>query len=76
MNPYSILADFLIMHIKPEDILQFKASEEVHDYFYSLLEKEKMGAATQEEIQLINEFMNVEHILRLAKAKVKQHAHQ
>lgn len=76
MNPYSTLVDFMLTHIKPEAILQFRASEEMHDYFYGLLDKEKAGTATQEEIEHINDFMNVEHIMRFAKAKAKQYAHQ
>ena len=76
MNPYLILVDFMLTHIKPETMLQFRASEEMHDYFYGLLDKEKAGLATQEEIECINDFMNVEHILRLAKAKAKQYAPQ
>ncbi|MFD2574083.1 hypothetical protein ACFSUS_25830 [Spirosoma soli] len=62
--------------MKPEDILQFRASEEMHDHFYSLLEKEKVGTATQQETELIDKFMSVEHIMRLAKARAKQYAHQ
>ncbi|SOD80689.1 hypothetical protein [Spirosoma fluviale] len=76
MNPYLTLVDFILTHAKPEAVLQFRASEEVHDYFYMLVDKEKNGIATQEEIELINDFMNVEHIMRLAKAKAKQYAHQ
>ncbi len=76
MNPYLTLVDFMLTHAKPEAILQFRASEDVHDYFYGLLDKEKSGTATQEEIDLINDFMNVEHSMRLAKAKTKQYAHQ
>jgi hypothetical protein len=76
MNPYSTLVDFILTHVKSEDVLQFRASEEMHDYFYMLLDKEKNGTATPEEIEVINNFMSVEHIMRLAKAKAKQYAHQ
>jgi hypothetical protein len=76
MNPYLTLVDFILTHATPEAVLQFRASEEVHDYFYMLLDKEKNGTATQEEKQLIDDFMSVEHIMRLAKAKAKQYAHQ
>ncbi len=76
MNPYLTLVDFMLAHIKPEAMLQFRASEEMHDHFYGLLDKEKAGTATKEEIEHINHFMNVEHIMRLAKAKAKQYAHQ
>ena len=64
MNPYSTLVDFMLTPIKPEDVLQCRASEDMHDYFYLLLDKEKSGTATQEEIEIINDFMSVEHIMR------------
>ena len=76
MNPYLTLVDFILAHMKPETVLQFRASDEMHDHFYILLDKEKNGTATPEEIELINDFMSVEHIMRLAKAKAKQYAHQ
>lgn len=76
MNPYSTLVDFILTNVKPEAVLAFRASEEMHDHFYTLLDKEKNGTASQEELELINKFMSVEHIMRLAKAKAKQYAHQ
>lgn len=76
MNPYLTLVDFILTHVKPETVLAFRASEEMHDYFYTLLDKEKSGKATQEELEIINNFMSVEHIMRLAKAMAKQYAHQ
>ena len=74
MNPYLTLVDCRLTHAKPEAILQVRASDEMHDYCYSLLDKEKSGTATQEEIGLNNDFMNVEHSMRLAKAR--QYVHQ
>lgn len=73
MNPYLTLVDIMLTHTKPEAVLQFKASKETHDYSYGLLDKEKSDTATQEDIDLINDFMNVDRIMRLAKAK--QYAH-
>lgn len=75
MDPYLTLVDFILANAKPEPVLEFRASEEVHDYFYSLLDKEKSGKATQPEAELSDKFMNVEQIMRLAKAKAKQYAH-
>lgn len=74
MTPYLLLADFIATHIDPEVLANFKATEEVHDHFYDLLEKEKLGIATEAEIAEIEQFMSIEHILQLAKAKVEQHA--
>jgi hypothetical protein len=77
MNPYTFLADFLVKHVSSEALLEFRVSEEVHDYFYSLLDKEKSGTATPEELRYVEEMMTVEHIVRLTKAKArKQHVHE
>lgn len=65
----------MLTHIKPDDVLAFRASKETHAYFYNLLTKEKEGSATQEEKELINSFMQVEPIIRLAKVPAKQYAH-
>lgn len=76
MNPYLLLADFIATHIDPETLANFKAPEDVHDYFYDLLEKEKLGLATNKETKEIEQFMSIEHILQTAKAKVEQYANQ
>ena len=76
MNPYSTLVDFILAHAPAEAVLQFRASEEMHDYFYMLLDKEKANTATKEEIEFIDNVMTVENIMRLAKAKAKQYAPQ
>ena len=76
MTPYLLLADFIATHVDSETLANFKASEDVHDHFYDLLEKEKLGIATDEEVAEIEQFMSIEHILQLAKAKVEQYANQ
>ena len=76
MNPYTTLVDFILAHAPAEAVLQFRASEEMPDYFYMLLDKEKANTATREEVDFIEQVMTVENIMRLAKARAKQYAHQ
>jgi hypothetical protein len=76
MTPYLLLADLLATYVEPDVLSNFRASDDVRTHFYALLEKEKMGLATSEEVIEIEQFMSVEHILQLAKAKIKQHAGQ
>ncbi len=76
MTPLTILADLIASHVDAGILADFKASEEVHNHFYDLLEKEKRGYATSEEITEIEQFMYVERVLQLAKAKIRQHAGQ
>lgn len=76
MTPYLLLADFMATHIDATALAAFKAPDDVHDRFYTLLDKEKQGLASAEEVVEIEQFMHVERILQLAKAKVRQHAAQ
>jgi hypothetical protein len=76
MTAFALLADLIANHVDAEVLKAFKASDDVHDHFYSLLERGKTGIATTEEIAEIEQFMQVEHIIQLAKSRVKQHAGQ
>ncbi len=73
MKAYTEFVDFIVTHIKPEAIAAFKASEENHDLFYELLGKEKAGIASVEERKLLDQFMQIEHIMRMAKIKSRQY---
>lgn len=74
MTPLTILADLIASHVDADTLAAFKASDDLHNHFYSLLEKEKQGYATSEEVAEIEQFMYVERVLQLAKAKIRQHA--
>jgi hypothetical protein len=76
MNVYAEFIDFIVATIKPELIAEFKASEETHDYFYSLLNKEKAGLASDEERKKLDQFLQLEHILRMTKIKARQYVKQ
>ena len=71
MNPFIELIDFVVANVKPEVILAFRASEESHTYAYDLLHKEKTGMATQAERDELDQFMQLEHIVRMMKAKFR-----
>lgn len=74
MNPFNDLIDFVVANVEPEVIIAFKVSEETHDYVYDLLYKEKAGLATAEERNEFDQFMQVEHIVRVMKAKASQNS--
>jgi hypothetical protein len=70
MTPYLVLADLLATHVDTEVLTEFKASDEVRTHFYALFEKEKTGVAATEEIAEIDQFIQEERILQIAKARV------
>ncbi|MGA0558916.1 hypothetical protein ACO2Q8_19825 [Larkinella sp. VNQ87] len=72
MNAYAEFTDLIAAGITPEQILAFKASDEMRSRFYDLLAKEKAGLATEDDTKELNHFMELEHIIRMAKAKAKK----
>ena len=72
INPFIELIDFVVANIKPELISAFRASEESPNYAYDLLQKEKTGVATTEERDELDQFMQLEHTIRMMKAKARE----
>lgn len=70
MNPFIELIDFVVANVKPETILSFRASEESHTYAYGLIDKKNTGMATQTERDELDQFVQLEPIVRMMKAKV------
>lgn len=72
MNPYKELIEFVVANVPAEAIANFRASDELHDHVYSLIDKEKAGIATEEERKELDKFMDVERMIRSMKIKAKQ----
>lgn len=72
MNAYTEFTDLISAGVTPEQILAFKASEEMRGRFYELLSKEKAGIATDDDKNELSHFMELEHIMRMAKAKARK----
>ncbi len=71
MKPFAELIEFIVDNVSPEKMLSFRASEDSHDRFYELVEKEKTGTISENERREIDQFLILEHIVRMAKARVK-----
>lgn len=71
-NVFDELAD-LLASMDPNKVLEFHTSSEAQKRLEYLLEKNKDGKLTKEETQELEQFMTVEHIVRVAKARARQH---
>lgn len=76
MSPFQDLVDYLVANIPAEKILQFRLSDELHNHVYALVDKEKAGTATHDERKELNQYMVVEHIVRLMKTKASNNNSQ
>ena len=69
---YFEIIDFIAAGTTPEAVAQFHPSAEAQQRVAELIEQEKEGALSVEEKAELDHFMELEHILRMAKAKARQ----
>lgn len=58
------------------DVLHFKPSEAARARVWELVAKEKAGTLTEEERLELNHYAQMEHLLRLVKARARQRQKQ
>jgi hypothetical protein len=68
---YLELVDFVAGGTTPEDIANFRPSAEAQQRVAELIEKERESQLTSEESAELAHFIELEHILRVAKAKAR-----
>jgi hypothetical protein len=67
---YLEIVDF-IAGSNPQAVAHFRPSDEAQHRVADLIEREKAGALSAEEKAELDHFMELEHILRMAKAKAR-----
>jgi hypothetical protein len=68
---YFEIIDFIAAGTTPEAVAAFQPSPEAQRRVADLIEREKDHALSQEEKAELDHFMELEHILRMAKAKAR-----
>ena len=69
---YLEIVDFIAAGTTPETVMDFHPSREAQQRLALLIEREKAGSVSPEEKAEIDHFMELEHILRMAKARARQ----
>ena len=72
---YEELVDFIADGIDPDRIIAFQPSAGVRDRLADLIEREKTGSLSPEEASELNHYLQIEHLMRLVKARARQHGH-
>ena len=70
---YLELVDFLVSGMTPEALLRFRPSEEVQRRVSDLIAGRHNGVLSDEEESELEDFLQLEHILILAKAQARRH---
>ena len=72
LRVYDEMIDFITSIPRPEEIISFHPSEASQLRLEDLQFKRREEGLTEEELHELEQFVMVEHIMRIAKAKAKQ----
>jgi hypothetical protein len=70
---YEEVIDFIASGTTPDNVVNFHPSEEAKQRVADLIYREKTTGLTQDETSELNHYMQLEHLMRLAKARARKH---
>ena len=72
---YDEIIDFIAAGTTPEAVVAFRPSERVQERVAALVERSKDGSISPEEQSELEDYLQLEHIMIMAKARARQHTH-
>jgi hypothetical protein len=72
VKAYEEVVDFIAAGTTPDKVMHFHPSESVKQRVADLIDQEKTEGLSDEEKSELDVYMQVEHIMRLAKARARQ----
>lgn len=73
LKAYEELIDFIAAGTTPDNIVAFRPSEETKQRVADLLRREKTTGLTSDELSELDRYMQLEHLMRLAKARARKY---
>jgi hypothetical protein len=70
---YEEIIDFIAAGTTPQRVIAFQPSEEVKVRVADLIHREKSNGLSAEESSELNQYLQLEHLMRLAKARARAH---
>ena len=71
MNAYEEIIDFIASRPSSDSLITFQASDKTRKHVNLLIQKEKAGSLNEDELSELEHYLQIEHIMRLAKAKAR-----
>ncbi len=71
MQAYEEIIDFIAAGTSPSEVIAFQPSEAVKARVADLIQREKTTGLSPEETNELSHYMQLEHIMRLAKARAR-----
>jgi hypothetical protein len=69
---YEEFVDFLAAGPTPQDVVNFRPSDQAKAHVADLIQRQKSTGLNSEETAELNHYLHIEHVLRLAKARARQ----
>jgi hypothetical protein len=69
---YLEIIDFIATGTTPQAVIDYRPSTDAQQRVAELIERDKDGELSPEEKAELDHFMDLEHILRMAKARARQ----
>jgi hypothetical protein len=69
---YEEVIDFIAEGTTPDSIIAFQPSETAKQRVADLIRREKTTGLTSDETSELNHYMELEHLMRLAKARARK----
>ncbi|MDJ0840664.1 MAG: hypothetical protein QNK37_29405 [Acidobacteriota bacterium] len=73
MRVYEEIVDLIAGGVNPQQIVDFKPSAATRDRVADLIHREKIAGLSKDETDELNHFLQLEHIMRLARARARTH---
>jgi hypothetical protein len=69
---YNEIVEFIAANTAPAKLIAFRPSKATRSRVAELMGREKTGGLTRDEASELNHFVEIEHLMRLAKARARQ----
>jgi hypothetical protein len=73
MNAHEEIVEFIASGTTPNNVAAFRLSEEAKERVADLIQREKNSDVSPDEESELNHYLQLEHLMRLAKARARQH---
>ncbi|MDB5333859.1 MAG: hypothetical protein JWP03_5010 [Phycisphaerales bacterium] len=70
---YEEIIDFIAAGTSPDEVADFRASDAVRERVAELLGREKAETLSPDALAELNHYLQLEHLMRMAKARARQH---
>ena len=72
VHAYNEIVDFIAANTAPAKLIAFRPSEATRRRVADLVQREKSEGLSRDESSELDHFLEIEHLMRLAKARARQ----